>query len=38
MANTFIMTIISLVILGGLIYLFVLICKVLRKYIAEKKQ
>ena len=38
MANTFIMTIISLVILGGLIYLFVLICKALKKYIGEKKQ
>ena len=37
MANTFVMIIISLFLLGGLIYLFVLICKALKKYIGEKK-
>lgn len=37
MANTIVMIIISLPIIGGIIYLFVLLCKALRKYIASKE-
>lgn len=33
MANTFVMILLSLPIIGGSIYLFALICKALRKYI-----
>ena len=36
MANTIIMIVISLPIIGGIIYLFVLLCKALRKYINSK--
>lgn len=38
MTNTFIMIILSLPILGGIIYLFVLLCKALRKYIGDDKR
>lgn len=37
MANTFILLIISLPFIGGIIYLFVLLCKALRKYIGSKE-
>lgn len=37
MANTIIMIVISLPIIGGIIYLFVLLCKALRKYINSKE-
>ena len=37
MANTFVMIVISLPIIGGIIYLFVLLCKALRKYIGSKE-
>ena len=37
MANTFIMIVISLPFIGGIIYLFVLLCKALRKYIGSKE-
>lgn len=36
MANTFIMIILSLPLVGGIIYFFVLVCKALRKYISGK--
>ena len=37
MANTIIMIVISLPIIGGIIYLFVLLCEALRKYINSKE-
>lgn len=37
MANTFVMILLSLPIIGGSVYLFVLICKALRKYIKNNK-
>ena len=37
MANTFIMIMILFPMIGGIIYLFVLLCKALRKYLSDKK-
>ena len=37
MANTFLMIMISFPMIGGIVYLFVLLCKALRKYLSNKR-
>lgn len=37
MVNTFVMLLLSLPIIGGSVYLFVLICRALKKYIESNK-